>query len=167
MGRLMGDDDVLIPGLFDLLNARFSPTPPRSHNRELDIDESYGGLDEMIALQREFQIFAPGRSFRSSAAIMNLGGFWSSRARNRWYKLLDDLVSYESNYRGYNGDQAVVHAIIDDLRSRAPLPVLFRAHDSRKEARMVLVGSEKSPVFYIDTEYLTISLPMRPRTQDK
>ena len=157
MGRIMGEDDVYINNLFELLNLRFAP--PQGHG-----DEDFGGIEEMVALQKEFRIFRVGRSLRDSAAIMNLGGFWNTRARNRWYRVLADLNSYESNIKGVNGDEAIVASLIENLASRAPLPVYFKAHDSRVEGmRRVIVESGPIAGFFIDIPYLTISLPMRPR----
>lgn len=157
MGDIMREDDICIPGLLDLLNLRFAPNPE---------PKWLGGIDEMVALQKEFRIFREGRSFRDSAAILNMGGFWSSRAKTRWYDLLDGLKKCQSNIAGQNGDESVVKALIDDLASRRPLPVYFGAHDFREDRR-VLIGNKETrrPIFYIEKDYLTISLPMKPRSK--
>ena len=158
MGKIMGEDDVYINNLFELLNIRFAP--PQS-----GAPEEFGGIEEMVALQQEFAIFQKGRSFQKSAAIMNLGGFWNARSKNRWYQMLADLNSYESNIEGMNGDEAIVSSLIENLASAKPLPVYFKAHDSRVEGqKRVLI--EKGPVkgFFIEADYLIISLPMKPRT---
>ena len=61
------------------------------------------------------------------------------------------------------GNDAIVAALIKNLESARPRPVNFKAHDSRVAGeRRVFVDSERS-LFYIDQEFLTISLPMRPR----
>jgi hypothetical protein len=157
MGRMMMGYDIFIGSLFDLLNLRFAP-------REGPGLDQFGGIHEMAALQKEFQIFRKNRSFRDSAAIMNLGGFWNAQARNRWYRLLASLKDYDSNVAGQNGDEAIVNALIKNLGSGRPLPVCFKAHDSRLEGeRRVFVSRELRPVFYIDRDFLTISLPMMPR----
>lgn len=157
MGKIMQEDDVYINNLFELLNLRFAP--PQGYG-----EDDFGGIEEMVALQKEFRIFREGRSLRDSAAIMNLGGFWNTRARNRWYRVLADLNSYESNIDGVNGDEAIVASMIGNLASRTPLPVYFKAHDSRVEGmRRVFVESGPIEGFFIDVPYLTISLPMRPR----
>ncbi len=83
MGRIMKEDDVYISGLLDILNIRFGPSQGPG--------EAYGGIPEMAALQREFKIFERGRSLRSCFAVLNLGGFWNTRAKNRWLELIDDL----------------------------------------------------------------------------
>ena len=65
----------------------------------------YGGISEMAALQREFQIFKEGRPFAQSAALLGLGGLMNNRAENRWLDLLTDLSTYDSDVDGENGDQ--------------------------------------------------------------
>jgi hypothetical protein len=161
MGRRMMEDDIYIGSLFDLLNLRFAPSQGPG-------PDNFGGIDEMAALQKEFQIFKRSRSFRDSAAIMNLGGFWNARAKNRWHRLLDDLKEYDSNQRGKNGNDAIVSALIKNLESADPLPVYFKAHDSRIAGeRQVFVSRERRPLFYIEQDFLTISLPMMPRPKAK
>jgi hypothetical protein len=157
MGAFMKEDDIYIASLLDLLNLRFAPSQ--------DGDEWFGGLEEMIALQKEFKIFKRGRSFKDSVRILNLGGFWNNRAKNRWYKLLEDLKKYKSNKAGENGDQSIVKALIKNLASNKPLPVHFEAHDSREPGGdLVLVDQDPKPIFYIEEPpYLTISLPMKPK----
>ena len=159
MGLLMKEDDIFISNLLDGLNLRFASTN--------DPDpEYYGGITEMVALQKEFDIFKAGRSFRDSVAVLNVCGQYNPRARNRWYSLLADLRTYPSNVAGRNGDEAIVHALIAHLALAKPLPVHFTAHDSREpDARRVMVGHLPYPVFYMAQEYLTISLPMKPRVE--
>jgi hypothetical protein len=48
-----------------------------------------GTIEEMTALQKEFQIFQEGRSFKDSVRILNLGGLWNWAAKNRYYKVLE------------------------------------------------------------------------------
>lgn len=173
MGKFMQDDDIFIESLFELLNLRFAPPLSEAPNRidtENGIDNlAYGGVQEIAALQREFQIFRAGRSFRDSVAVLNLGGHWNLRARNRWYALLADLKAYGSNKDGLNGDEAIVNALIINLAEKELRPVYFKAHDSTKENRRIVFVDEhpdSNPIFYIrppDPSYLTISLPMKPR----
>ena len=158
MGVRMLEDDPYISSMLDLLNLRFGPFAAESEN------ENFGGIYEMVKLQKEFQVFKPGRSFRDSAAVLNLGGFWSMRAKNRWYALLDDLKRVGSN-KEKSGNDAIVAALIENLAAERPLPVHFKAHDwgtTMADAR-VLIESESHPVVYDKHEYLTISLPMKPR----
>jgi hypothetical protein len=161
MGQFMKDDDIYIGSQIDLLNLRFAP----ALEREADW---FGGIDEMVALQKEFKIFQKGRSFRDSASILNLGGFYNVRAKNRWYTLLEHLADYQSDTVGINADIAIVTALIKNLESKSPLPVYFKPHDGRKPPKwQVMILSNDSPLFYIDQEYLTISLPMAPRRKKR
>ena len=157
MGQLMQDDDIFIGSLLETLSLRFAP--PNGSDPEY-----FGGIDEMVALQKEFEVFKVGRSFRDSAAVLNVGGLLNPRARNRWYKLLSELNLYESNVAGENGDVAIVNALIANLSSAKPSPVHFTAHDSRTpDGKRVLVGHNPTPLFYLTQRYLAISLPMKPR----
>jgi hypothetical protein len=159
MGWIMKEDDIYIGSLLDLLNLRFAPSQGEG-------PDWFGGIDEIVALQKQFQIFQRKRSFKDSVALLNLGGMWSPRVKNRWYALLDDLSSYDSNVKGLNGDSRIVRAIIDNLAAPKPLPIYFKAHDSRAsaDAKRVIAGEETRPLFYLEQDYLTISLPMKPRT---
>jgi hypothetical protein len=145
-------------GMFlDLFNLRFAP-------EEGSGSAVYGGITEMVALQKEFQIFKVGRLFAESARLLGLGGLYNNTAKNRWITLLTDLPGYESDKPGENGDQRVVNALIANLAAEQPLPCFMRAHDSRVGGdRRVIVDVHSRPLFYLEQPYLTISLPMRPR----
>jgi hypothetical protein len=157
VGALMKQDDIFIGTFLDLFNLRFAPTQ--------GVGEAvYGGIAEMVALQREFQIFKKNRPFVDSAALLGLGGLTNNTAKNRWLTLLRELANYDSNKPGENGDQRIVNALIANLSAKEPLPCFMRAHDSRvADQRRVIVLENDAPIFYLDQKYLTISLPMRPR----
>lgn len=157
MGRIMQEDDLFIPGLLDLLNLRFGPSQGSG--------EAFGGIEELAELQRVFQIFQRGRSLRDCFAVLNLGGFWNVRAKNRWLTLIEDLSAYESDDPDENGNDRIMNVLIDNLQSRNPLPVLFQAHDSRgPDGRRVIVRNSPTGLFYVEQEHIIVSLPMRPKT---
>lgn len=157
MGRIMKEDDIFISGLFDLMNLRFGPSQGS--------DEAFGGIEEMRILQKEFQIFQKGRSFRDCVAVLNLGGFWNARARNRWLKLIGELDQYESDEPRMNGNDRIMNMMVENLESDRPLPVLFQAHDSRsEEGRRVVVRDSRTGFFYMEQPYIIVSLPMLPKT---
>jgi hypothetical protein len=157
MGRIMKEDDIFISGLFDLMNLRFGPSQGPK--------EAFGGIEEMAALQKEFQIFQRGRSLRDCVAVLNLGGFWNARARNRWLTLIGELGLYESDEPGVNGNDRIMNMMIENLASRYPLPVQFQAHDSRSEdGRRVIVRNAPTGLFYMTQDYIIVSIPMLPRT---
>jgi hypothetical protein len=156
MGAFMREDDIYIESLFDLLNLRFAPAPrPRAR-------EWLGGIEEIAALQQQFDIFQQGRSFKDSVALLNAGGFWNWRAKKRWYDLLSILNELPSNRAGQNGNDAIVNALITNLAAANPLPVYFKAHDGREDER-VLIRDRDRPLFYLQQDYLTVSIPLRPR----
>ncbi|MET0742927.1 MAG: hypothetical protein ABWY78_06110 [Microvirga sp.] len=156
MGRIMKEDDLYISGLLDLLNIRFGASQgPR---------EAFGGIPEMAELQREFKIFERGRSLRSCFAVLNLGGFWNTRAKNRWLELIDDLKSYPSDVPGEFGNDRIMNVIVENLESRNPVPMYFKAHDSRgPEGRQVVVTQSSTAQFYVEQDHIVISIPMRPK----
>jgi hypothetical protein len=162
MGFLMKDDDIYIPSLLNLFNLRFGPAQGSWERSPL-----YGGILEIAALQREFQIFRVGRPFAQSAALLGLGGLTNNQTKNRWLELLTDLATYDSDEAGVNGDQRIVGALIANFNTESPKPCFMEAHDSRKEdARRVFVRDNDTPLFYIEEpKYLTISLPMKPRSR--
>ncbi len=160
MGIKMGEDDIFIGSFLELMNLRFAPTQGTG-------DDWNGGIDEIAALQREFGIFKKGRPFHASVAAMNLGGFWNVRTKNKWLANLKDFAKWESDKSGENGDERIVNALIGNLGAARPLPVYFTTHDGRDRnlGPRILVGQQARPLFYMDQDYLTISLPTRPRRQ--
>jgi len=157
MGDFMREDDHFIGSLLEVFNLRFAPPSGLG-------PDYFGGIDEMTELQKEFEVFKAGRSFRDSAAVLNMCGMYNPRARNRWYQYLDQFGRYGSNVEGQNGDVCIVSALIANLTSAEPLPVHFTAHDARGPgAGRILVHHRAKPLFYLDQEYLVISLPMKPQ----
>ena len=62
-----------------------------------------------------------------------------------------------------------VDALVKNLGSKKPLPVYFESHDMRQggeDGKKVLVTDKGRPVFYIERDYLVISLPMKPWDQE-
>jgi hypothetical protein len=155
MGFFMKHNDILIGSMLDQLNLRFAPPQGR--------EKTYGGIEEMAALQKEFKIFKKGRPFSLSVAVLNLAAY-NNDAKNHWHDLLGNLGRHRSNKAALNGDQAIVAALMKNLSSRTPLPVHFTSHDMRasKENEAVLITDKARPIFYIDRDYLVISLPMKP-----
>ncbi len=157
MGEFMKEYDVLIPGFLEALNLRFAPVQAQG-------PEWLGGITELAALQSKHQIFQKGRTLAESAAILGVGGMDHAQAKTRWLALLQDLNSYDTNRGTSKGNDAIIEALLENFAKPHPLPVFFKAHDSRVEGRRkVFVGDEPHPVFYMKQEYLTISIPMKPR----
>ncbi|MEO6972807.1 MAG: hypothetical protein ABI135_05220 [Rhodoferax sp.] len=155
MGYFMKEHDIYIGTMLDELNLRFAPSQGK--------DTHFGGIQEMVVLQKEFKIFKKGRPFKASCAVLNLGAR-NNEVKNLWQSLLGDLYRHESNVKNQNGDAAIVNAIIKNLASKAPLPIFFTSHDMRgsKENMQVKITDKSQPIHYLEQDYLTISLPMQP-----
>ena len=153
MGMFMQEHDVHVENLLGQLNVRFGPTPDKKSH--------FGGIREMVELQKEFKIFKAGRSFRTSAALLNVGAS-NAEARNRLLEYFGNLAKHESNVKGQNGDAAIVAALVANLAAPAPLPVYFTYHDMRAEKgnTRVLIDQGK-PVPFFKQEYLVVSFPTK------
>jgi len=181
---LMKEDDIYIATFIDLFNLRFAPSekprsdavkrghpPPRmwdssAPHTEDPGDWPFGGVAEMAHLQREFQIFRAGRPFWQSAALLGVGGQANARAKNRWLSLLMWVGTRPSDKRGQNGDQRIVNALIANLGKTNPLPCYMMAHDMNgPDNGKVVVKERDRPLFYIEQDFLTISLPMQSMEQ--
>jgi len=156
MGYFMQEHDVYVGTLLDDLNLRFAPP----HGAK----EHFGGIEEMVELQKEFAIFKTGRPFATSAATLHLGGSANHEAKNRFYTYLRLLRRESSNVKGKNGDAAIVAAILKNFAAKSPLPVYFDYHDMRGKgtAQGVVIKSKGRPLSYMDMDYLWVSLPMQP-----
>jgi len=157
MGYFMKEHDVYVGTMLDELNLRFAaPHGAKEH---------HGGIDEMVELQKEFGIFKEGRSFATSVTSLHLGGSINHEVKNRFYTYLKHLRREKSNVKGQNGDAAIAQAILANLESKKPLPVYFDFHDMREkgENEGVIMRGKGRPLFYMNTDYLWISLPMQPR----
>lgn len=154
MGLFMKEHDVHVENLLGELNLRFGPTPGKKSH--------FGGIAEMIELQKEFKIFKKGRSFRNSVAVLNVGAT-NAEARNRMLDYFANLSKHDSNVAGRNGDAAIVDALVRNLASKNPLPVYFTYHDMRaaKGNTRVLITDKSRPIPYFPHDYLTISIPTR------
>jgi len=161
MGAFVGDDDLYIGSFLELFNLRFGV-------EQKDAEFTFGGISEMAALQREFQIFRAGHHFVDSAKLLGLGGLQNNRAKNRWFRLLTWLQTIPSDNTTENGDERIVNALIKNFDVDAggkQLPCFMKAHDSRDSKgpglRVVVIEGD-NPIFYITQPYVTISLPMAP-----
>ncbi len=155
MGSFMKEHDVHVENLLGQLNVRFGPTPDKKTH--------FGGIDEMVQLQKEFKIFKKGRSFKTSVSVLNIGAS-NAEARNRLLEYFDGLSKHDSNVTGQNGDAAIVNAIVRNLAGPDPLPVYFTYHDMRAEKgnTRVLITPKGQPVPFFKRDYLTVSFPTKP-----
>ncbi len=154
MGMFMKEHDIYVGSLQEKLNLRFAPT--------LGAKDQFGGLDEMVALQKEFEIFKEGRRFETSISVLNLTGLSNHDVKNRFHRYLASLRRAKSNVTGQNGDVAIVSALVRNLAAKKPLPVYFDLHDlnASKDNNRVLITEKGRPLFYMKQDYLVVSLPL-------
>jgi len=154
MGCFLKEHDIYVGSLQNQLNLRFAPS--------LGSKEHVGGLEEMIALQKEFQIFKKGRKFATSVAALNIAGSSNQETKKRFHQYLANLRRQKSNIPGLNGDAAIVDALVRNLAAKNPLPVYFPLHDmdASKENNRVIITEKGRPLFYMKKDYLVISLPL-------
>ena len=158
MGMIIRPHEIYFGSFFEHFNMRFGPSDP-----VLDPVWRSGGIVEIAALQKQFQIFRPDRPFVESAALLGLGGLLSGAAKDRWIEYLCRLPHMRSDDAAQNGDQRIVTALARNLEASDPLPCFMQAHDGRKSEPGFVEVREASPVFYLDpVRFLTIHLPMRP-----
>jgi hypothetical protein len=142
MGSLMKDSTTL--DILVQLNRRF---------------EAGDAIIEMVALQKEFHVFASDHSLQHSFALLSLvPRDWSER--KRWYKFLEHLKTYGSDRDGVNGHDRVSQAIAEDLASETPKPVTIRCHAAKDDPRVTV--STGMPVIFSLDEHLVISIPTTP-----
>jgi len=153
MGAFMKEHDIYVGSLQEKLNLRFAPNLGAGSNH---------GLQEMIALQKEFEIFKEGRKFETSMAVLNVTGSASSEVKDRFHRYLGSLRRAKSNVGRLNGDAAIVKAVVANLNAKKPLPVYFELHDltASADSNRVIITDRARPLFYMKQDYLVISLPL-------
>jgi hypothetical protein len=150
MGGFVGD--VYVAGLLDRVNLRFGPNE---------------AITEMIALQKEFDIFSDAHTLEQSFALLNLGPSDNWSTRRGWYKYLNSLQGKASDKPKLNGEARVIMALREHLQAGVAVPVIFTSHDSTKDDRVKVSGKPTVALSYSTQEYLTISLPMTPIEKDR
>jgi hypothetical protein len=137
MGALVHDPNV--PQAQVVLNSRFAPGDP---------------LKEMIAIQKEFDVFSLAHSLASASSLLNIA---PSQAKDRrgWFKFCNHLKDIPSDKKGTSAHDRVITAVRDNLASASPLPIYFTWHPGTK-----LEVSKGHPLSFSKTQYLIISAPV-------
>lgn len=158
MGMIIAPHEIYFGTFLSRFNDRFGPSAPGQRSVW-----NSGGIVEIAALQKEFEIFRKGRPFRDSAAVLGLTGHFGGPAKDRWLEYLAKLPDMDSDKEGVKGDPRIVDALIDNLERDNPLPCYMQAYDGRTREPGLVIITEESPVFFLESvTFLTISLPMRP-----
>jgi hypothetical protein len=158
MGLVIEPHEIYFGSFLERFNMRFGPALPTGQS----VWHS-GGIAEIVALQKEFEIFRDGRPFLQSAALLGLTGPHGGPGKDRWLEYLLKLPRMESDMGGVNGDQRIVRAIAENLRRDTQLPCFMRVYDGRTREPGLVTVAEEHPLFYLESvAFLTISLPVRP-----
>lgn len=160
MGMFMAYADILIPRALDELNLRFAPPQP-----DVGSERLYGGMDEMVEIQKEFGIFKKGRPLHQSLRALNLLPT-NNAVRQRWLTLIEKLGKHPSNREGESGSEAIVNALLENFASARPLPVFFTTHDMQGKGvgqSPVLITHGARPLHYLEVDFLVVSLPMQSK----
>ena len=142
-------EDVYVGSLLQQLNMRFATKE---------------GIEEMQALQREFEIFSDAHSLRAAFALLNIGFSHNPAQTRGWYDYLDSLNQSPSDRKGITGSARVMTALKQNLEPTPPAQVsrvYFMAHDSNRN-KGVKVSPQRTELVYSMHKFLTISLPMTP-----
>jgi hypothetical protein len=139
MGMMLSDSTAL--DLLAQLNKRFGAGP---------------AIDEMIALQREFEIFSPRHSLRNSYDLIGIRPSDRSE-RRRWYLALEHLKTYPSDRPNINGYDRLIAAYVENFQEPKPLPIFTQCHAAADDPRVLV--STGNPIIFIPDQHLVISIP--------
>ena len=142
MGNITRDDTTA--EMIYQLNSRFAPGEP---------------LREMVAIQKEFQIYSDKYTLRQAARLMRSVPR-DFKERQRWFMYLDHLKTYPSDREGVNGHERIVRARRENLESDAPLPMFVKTHLAADDDRVTV--SVGRPIPHEAQDYLVISVPTIP-----
>jgi hypothetical protein len=137
MGALVNDPNV--PQAQVVLNSRFAPGDP---------------LREMIAIQKEFDVFSLKHSLAHVSSLLNIAPP-EAKDRRGWFKFCTYLKSVPSDKKGMSAHDRIITAVRENLASARPLPVFFTWHPGNK-----LEVSKGFALSFSKTQYLIISAPV-------
>ena len=126
------------------MNSRFAPGVP---------------LQEMIQIQKEFQVFSPKNSLQQAYRLLNVGPSDHSE-RPLYYRYLERLKQVPSDIAGMNGHDRIIKARQDNLEGSSPLPMYNMTHVGKVDRRVTVTRGK--PIPHEDQEYLIISTPTVP-----
>ena len=124
-------------------------------NKRFDKDS----IAEMVALQKEFKIFAAGHDLKQSFAVLGIVPADLSE-RNRWYKFLDYLKTYPSDLAKVTGHDRVVKAFKDALAATRVIPLSIICHSAKEDPRVVV--SQGRPLIFTTETHVLVSIPTTP-----
>ncbi len=134
--------DVAVPEVQTELNNRFAPGHP---------------LEEMIAIQKEFDIFSHRHSLAQISSLLNIAPLDPSQ-RKGWFKYLGHLKRVPSDEKDVNAHDRVVTALKHNLESKNPMPVFFTWHPETEQPELTV--SRGNALVFSTTKYIMISAPI-------
>ena len=126
------------------MNTRFAPGEP---------------LQEMIQLQKEFQVFSSKYSLKQAYRLLNVAPS-DYTERPGFDRYLERLRRVPSDLNGVNGHDRIVKARQENLESHSPLPIFNTTHKGSDDKRVTVTRGK--PIPHEDQEYLIISTPTIP-----
>jgi hypothetical protein len=147
--------DGYVPHVQDQLNSRFAVGD---------------ALTEMIGFQREFKLFSPDHTLRSSFTLLNIAPV-EEKDRDGFLKYLDFLKRTGAEVNGQatrlTGHNQIIASLQENLESKRPMPVYFTWHPSDPSAKGVVQITSTEPFSFSSKTFLTISVPTEPARRPK
>jgi hypothetical protein len=140
MGQLVKDE--VVPVIQAELNRRFASGDP---------------IAEMVALQKEFGIFAPKHTLTSAARLLDLMP-QDAKDRRGWLRFLGNLKRVRSDVSGQNGHDRIRSALKANLEAKAPKPVFFSWHPASQDPRVTVTTD--AAFSFSSRRYLIVSAPL-------
>lgn len=122
------------------LNARFGIGDP---------------IQEMAALQKEFQMFSVAHDLRTAAALLGLAPDEEPQ-RKQWLGFIDHLKKVPSNVAHQSGHDLIRATLQKNLEGKK-LPVFFTYHNGAKEPRVLV--STAQPLVFSTAPHVVVSVP--------
>ena len=148
MGLVIMDSTTL--DVLSKLNKRFGPDD----------------IEEMVALQKEFNIFTSDHLLEDSFKLLDIVPC-DRLERDRWFKFLGMLKDYESDLPDVNGYNRVILAfeqaltVTPHIPPRPALPVFVDVHAMAKDPRVTFL-LEGFPLIFSVQPYRILSIPTKP-----
>jgi hypothetical protein len=116
-------------------------------------------LEEMVAIQKDYQVFHPTCSLHKAYRLLDLGPR-DFAERRLYFDYLDRLKNVTSDIEGMNAHDRIAKARQDNLESSSPLPMFTQMHENPDEKGVtVTIGR---PFQHPDQDHVIISHPMIP-----
>jgi hypothetical protein len=145
MGGLVADGYV--PHVQEQVNSRF-------------IGEA---LVEMVAFQKEFEVFSPQHTLEMSLGLLNIAPVGDADRKGffRYLKLLrGTLASVDGKASRKNGHAQIIASLQENLKGGSKaMPVYFTCHPGEQPKGVVVISTGERPLNFSSKTFLQISVP--------